>query len=82
MTFISNYIFLDLISQYGGLKNKRKSKSSSNTDTDTLKLPNDYKRDFFIYRQEKDIYNHKVKKEELFEGSQKRFIYWVEQIQK
>ena len=58
------------------------SNSNSNTDTDTLKLPNDYKRDFFIYRQEKDIYNHKVKKEELFEGSQKRFIYWVEQIQK
>jgi len=42
------------------------SNSNSNTDTDTLKLPNDYKRDFFIYRQEKDIYNHKVKKEELF----------------
>ena len=47
-----------------------------------LKLPNDYNRDFFIYRQEKDIYNNIVKKEELYEGSQKRFIYWVENIQK
>jgi formamidopyrimidine-DNA glycosylase len=48
----------------------------------SLKLPNDYKRDFFIYRQEKDINDHKVKKEELYEGSQKRFIYWVDKIQK
>ena len=47
----------------------------------TLKLPNDYQRDFFIYRQEHDIYDNKVKKEELYEGSQKRFIYWVEKIQ-
>jgi formamidopyrimidine-DNA glycosylase len=48
----------------------------------SLKLPNNYNRDFFIYRQEHDINNNKVKKEELFEGSQKRFIYWVEKIQK
>lgn len=47
----------------------------------SLKLPNDYKRDFFIYKQEKDINNNIVKKEELYEGSQKRFIYWVEKIQ-
>ena len=48
----------------------------------SLKLPNDYNRDFFIYRQEKDIYDNIVKKKELYEGSQKRFIYWVEKIQK
>jgi len=48
----------------------------------SMKLPNDYKRDFFIYRQDKDINDNIVKKEELFEGSQKRFIYWVEKIQK
>ena len=48
----------------------------------TLKLPNDYHRDFFIYRQDKDINDNIVKKEELYEGSQKRFIYWVENIQK
>ena len=53
-------------------------------DTDknsSLKLPKDYQRDFFIYTQEHDIYDNKVKKEELYEGSQKRFIYWVENIQ-
>ena len=48
----------------------------------SMKLPNDYKRDFFIYKQDKDIYDNIVKKEELFEGSQKRFIYWVEKLQK
>lgn len=47
----------------------------------SLKLPNDYQRDFFIYRQEKDINDTIVKKEELYEGSQKRFIYWVENVQ-
>ena len=47
----------------------------------SLKLPKDYERDFFIYRQEHDIYDNIVKKEELYEGSQKRFIYWVENIQ-
>ena len=47
----------------------------------TLKLPNDYQRDFFIYRQDKDTNGNTVKKEELYEGSQKRFIYWVDKIQ-
>jgi hypothetical protein len=47
----------------------------------TLKLPNDYQRDFFIYRQDKDINDNTIKKEELYEGSQKRFIYWVDKIQ-
>ncbi len=45
------------------------------------KTPYDYKRDFFVYREEKDIYNNKVKKEELYEGSQKRFIYWCPDYQ-
>ena len=43
----------------------------------TDKTPHDYKIDFFVYRREKDIYGNPVIKEELFEGSQKRFIYWV-----
>lgn len=47
----------------------------------SLKLPNDYQRDFFIYRQDKDINDNTIKKEELYEGSQKRFIYWVDKIQ-
>jgi len=41
------------------------------------KVPRDYKRDFFVYNEETDIYGHPVIKEELYEGSQKRFIYWV-----
>jgi hypothetical protein len=32
----------------------------------SLKLPNDYNRDFFIYRQEHDISGNKVKKEDVF----------------
>jgi endonuclease-8 len=46
------------------------------------KTPADYKRDFFVYREEKDIHGNKVIKEELFEGSQKRFIYWCKGYQK
>jgi formamidopyrimidine-DNA glycosylase len=46
-----------------------------------VKLPSDYDRLFFVYSQEKDIYGNKVKKIELYEGSQKRFIYYVPEIQ-
>jgi len=46
------------------------------------KLPSDYKRDFFVYYEDKDIYGNPVTKEELFEGKQKRFIYWVKSRQK
>jgi formamidopyrimidine-DNA glycosylase len=45
------------------------------------KLPADYKRDFFVYYEDEDIHGNKVTKEELYEGSQKRFIYWVKNIQ-
>jgi formamidopyrimidine-DNA glycosylase len=50
--------------------------------TKTTKLPSDYDRLFFVYDQEKDIHGHKVLKKELYEGSQKRFIYYVSEIQK
>jgi formamidopyrimidine-DNA glycosylase len=46
------------------------------------KLPSDYNRIFFIYNEEKDIYGNKIIKKELYSGSQKRFIYYVPQIQK
>ena len=46
------------------------------------KFPSDYNRIFYIYNQEKDIYGNKVEKKELFTGSQKRFIYYVPEIQK
>jgi len=46
------------------------------------KLPSDYNRDFFVYYEDTDIYGNKITKEELYEGSQKRFIYFVPEIQK
>ena len=47
----------------------------------TTKLPKDYDRIFFIYSEDEDIYGNKVVKKELYEGSQKRFIYYVPDIQ-
>jgi len=46
------------------------------------KLPADYDRLFFVYMEDTDIHNYKIIKKELYEGSQKRFIYYVPQIQK
>ena len=43
----------------------------------TDKMPQDYDRPFFVYFQDEDIYGNPVKKEESYEGSQKRFIYWA-----
>lgn len=45
------------------------------------KIPHDYKRDFFVYREKNDIYGNPTVKEELYEGTQKRFIYWVKNVQ-
>ena len=46
------------------------------------KIPSDYERDFFIYDQKEDIYGNEVTKELLYEGSQKRYIYFVKELQK
>lgn len=46
------------------------------------KVPSDYKRDFFVYREETDLNGYPVIQEPLFTGSQKRFIYWVKKVQK
>jgi len=46
------------------------------------KVPRDYGQDFFVYNQKKDIYGHTVIREELYEGSQKRSIHWVKEVQK
>jgi formamidopyrimidine-DNA glycosylase len=46
------------------------------------KLPKNYGRNFFVYDSIEDIYGNKVIKEELYVGSQKRSIYWVQEIQK
>ena len=45
-------------------------------------LPSHYNRDFFVYSCDMDIYDNKVIKEELYEGSMKRMIYYVKKIQK
>jgi formamidopyrimidine-DNA glycosylase len=47
----------------------------------TTKLPRNYDRDFFVYYNDEDIHGNKVIKEELYEGSKKRFIYWVKSYQ-
>ncbi len=47
-----------------------------------IHLPHHYGRFFFVYQEKTDIYGNQVKKEELYEGSQKRFIFWVPKIQK
>lgn len=46
------------------------------------KLPKDYNRNFFIYNSKEDIYGNEVVKEELYNGSHKRFIYWIPKRQK
>ena len=46
-----------------------------------IKLASNYNRLFYIYKQDKDIYGYKIIKEELYEGSQKRFIYYVPELQ-
>lgn len=48
----------------------------------STKLPSDYNRLFFIYNEEEDIYGNRILKKELYEGTQKRYIYYVVNIQK
>jgi formamidopyrimidine-DNA glycosylase len=45
------------------------------------KLPSDYDRLFFIYNEDEDLHGNKVIKKELYEGSQKRFVYYVPKVQ-
>jgi len=49
--------------------------------TADFKIPHDYGREFFVYRQETDLNGRKVQKRELYEGSQKRTIFWVPEVQ-
>jgi formamidopyrimidine-DNA glycosylase len=50
--------------------------------TKGFKIPRDYGQEFFVYRQNTDINGHKVSKKELYEGNQKRTIFWVPETQK
>ena len=45
------------------------------------KTPEDYGREFYVYFQTTDPDGHKVKKEELYDGSNKRFIHWSPDVQ-
>lgn len=50
--------------------------------TKHTKLPSDHGRIFYVYDCETDILGNPVTKERLYEGSQKRSIYWVKAVQK
>lgn len=50
--------------------------------TKNFKFPENYNRNFFVYKQKTDIYNNKVSIDELFSGSHKRHIHWVPKLQK
>ena len=46
------------------------------------KLPKDYKRNFFVYKCDNDIYGNKIVCEKLYGNREERNIYWVKEIQK
>ena len=46
------------------------------------KTPANYKRDFYVYMQNTNIYGNPVIQTPLYEGSQPRTIHWVEKRQK
>lgn len=60
---------------------KTKAKKMGIIDNNT-KFPADYNKLFYVYNQIHDILGNKVIKKELYEGTQKRFIYYVPSIQK
>jgi formamidopyrimidine-DNA glycosylase len=49
--------------------------------SDRPKTPSAYKREFYVYQQTTDPQGYQVKKEELYDGSQKRFIHWSPDVQ-
>lgn len=64
-----------------GVYDEKKAKKLKILNKNSM-IPSKYKRLFFIYMQDTDIYGNKVLKKELFDGSQKRFVYYVKEIQK
>lgn len=59
----------------------RKEAIKQHIISESDKIPMDYKRNFFVYMQKEDINGHVVKTDTLFEGSQKRTIHWVPEVQ-
>ena len=74
--------FIKKYQVYGNGNYDRISGINLNIIKKTTKLAYDYDRLFFVYNQETDIYGNKVMRKELYEGSQKRFIYYVPKLQK
>ena len=64
-----------------GLYDRKKAIQLKWLDPKT-KLAYDHQRVFFVYKQKKDIYGNAVVIKELYQGSQKRFIYYVPRLQK
>ena len=50
-------------------------------DINKITIPRDYNREFFVYKQSTDLFGNIVNKKELYEGNQKRFIYYVDNWQ-
>ena len=61
--------------------NYKKGLTNGFIEKDHPKIPEDYGRDFYVYSMSTDPQGRPVKKEELYDGSQKRFIYWSPQVQ-
>lgn len=74
-------LFESIKSLIWGDYNRKEGIKKGLVDKD-IKIPGDYNRDFFVYRYDKDINGKEIKKEELYEGIQKRFIFWIPEIQK
>lgn len=64
-----------------GIYNKKLAIKLKYMNSNT-KLPKNYGRLFFIYRQEYDINNYKVRQKKIYEGGEKKIIYYVPEIQK
>lgn len=61
--------------------NYKKGLTNGFIEKDHPKIPEDYEREFYVYSMSTDPQGCPVKKEELYDGSQKRFIYWSPQHQ-
>lgn len=61
--------------------NYKKGLTNGFIEKDHPKIPEDYGREFYVYSMSTDPQGRPVKKEELYDGSQKRFIYWSPQHQ-
>ena len=61
--------------------NYKKGLKEGFIDVHHPKTPEDYDREFYVYMQTTDPQGRLVKKEELYDGSNKRFIHWVPEVQ-